>query len=196
MVRASTWHSRCNEPRIMSDRVSPSSANASTSSNLVSDPARSVSEPATAADIVALIGAFLGFLDAREPERAAQLWDVPGLILGDTHVHGPMSLDRLASWLRDIDTGAADTPPSYGTDPAREDSCPSEGFEPLIQRPHWLSERVVTVEVRWPRRPRGGLLAGVDGTTFLIRVDQLGQAKIRGVLLHSTRRSHSSTAER
>ena len=139
--------------------------------------------PVSASTVLALLAAFIGFLDVREHDRAAQLWDVPALILGDTHVHGPMSLDRLASWLRDIDGRAEpDTPPSYGM---AGGETPPGGGEPLIQRLDWISKRVAMVDARWPCRSRGGLLAGVDGTTFLIRIDQYGQPKIRGLLLRS-----------
>lgn len=146
-------------------------------------PPESSLEPVSASAVVALVASFVGFLDVREHDRAAQLWDMPALILGDTHVHAPMSLERLASWLRDIEDGAdTNTPPSYGS--AGGDAPPG-GSEPLVQRLEWLSKRVAMVDVRWPRRARGGLLAGVEGTTFLIRVDQRGQAKIRGLLLRS-----------
>jgi hypothetical protein len=139
--------------------------------------------PVSATTVLALLAAFVGFLDVREHDRAAQLWDLPALILGDTHVHGPMSLDRLASWLRDIDGGAVPgMPPSFAV-PVGETAPGSD--EPLIQRLDWISMRVAMVHARWPSRPRGGLLDGVSGTTFLIRIDQRGQAKIRGLLLRS-----------
>jgi hypothetical protein len=163
-------------------KLSPDTLTATSDVGSTEDP-----EPVSAHAVLALLAAFVGFLDVREHDRAAQLWDLPALILGDTHVHGPMSLDRLASWLRDIDGAEADTPPSYSHG-APDGEAPSSGDEPLIRRLEWLSMRVAMVDVRWPRRPRGGLLAGVEGTTFLIRVDQHGQAKIRGLLLRSKNR--------
>jgi hypothetical protein len=145
-----------------------------------SETAGSVTEPVITADLVAVVAAFTGFLDAGEADRAAALWDVPALILGDTHVHGPLSLERVASWLRHVSDGAREDAVAGHAIDDRE--SPSEA---LIVRVDWVAARVASVQTRWPRRPRGGLLAGVDGTTFLIRVDQFGQAKIRGLLLHS-----------
>jgi hypothetical protein len=144
----------------------------------------SVQEPVGTTELVAVIAAFAGFLDVGEAERAAALWDVPALILGDTQVHGPLSLERVASWLRDVsDRGPEDA--ASGLAPAPATAALPSVTEPLIERVQWLSARVASVETSWPSRPSGGLLAGVDGTTFLIRVDQFGQAKIRGLLLHS-----------
>lgn len=150
-----------------------------------------VIEPVTTVDLVALVAAFTGFLDVGEAERAAALWDVPALILGDSHVHGPLSLERVARWLalaNDDGTHAAAGHAGSGSLEARE--WPNE---PLIERVDWVSARVASVETRWPHRPRGGLLAGVHATTFLIRVDQFGQAKIRGLLLHSESQRSSET---
>jgi hypothetical protein len=132
--------------------------------------------------ILVLLAAFIGFLDVRDADRAAQLWDVPALILGDTQVHGLMSIDRLADWLRGIDDGPENNaPPSYDVPGA----APVARSEPLVQRVEWASNRVAMVDASWPRRPRGGVLAGTAGTTFLVRVDQHGQAKIRGLLLRT-----------
>ena len=139
-------------------------------------------EPVGTTELVAVIAAFAGFLDVGEAERAAALWDVPALILGDTQVHGPLSLERVASWLRDVTERG---PAEASSSPARTAAALPSVTEPLIDRVQWLSARVASVETSWPSRPSGGVLAGVDGTTFLIRVDQFGQAKIRGLLLHS-----------
>jgi hypothetical protein len=101
------WHSRCNLGVMKFSSDKPTIAPTGPLSPASSSPA-----PVSSSAIVALVAAFVGFLDVREPDRAAQLWDVPALILGDTHVHGPMSIDRLKQWLRNVNDGAeADTPP-------------------------------------------------------------------------------------
>ena len=154
--------------------------------------AGSVTEPVITRDLVAVIAAFTGSLDAGEADRAAALWDVPALILGDTHVHGPLSLERVASWLRLVcDGDRSDAAASHAG--AGTVCTPESPSEPLIEHVEWVAMRVASVETRWPHRPRGGLLAGVDGTTFLIRVDQFGQAKIRGLLPHSRGQRPSET---
>jgi hypothetical protein len=154
--------------------------------------ASSVAEPVVTADLVSLVAAFTGFLDAGQPERAAALWDVPALILGDTHVHGPLSLERVASWLRNV-TSTHPAGAAAGHAGAGSSGAPASTSQALIQRVEWVAARVATVETRWPCRSCGGLLAGVDGTTFLVRVDQFGQAKIRGLLLHSRGQRASET---
>jgi hypothetical protein len=142
----------------------------------------SVLEPVSTSAVLVLLASFVGLLDVGEHDRAAQLWDLPALILGDTHVHGPMSLERLATWLRSIED-RADEPPSYGMPDGK---APTADGAPLIRNVEWTSRRVAVVDTRWPSRPRGGLLAGVEGSTFLIRIDQSGQAKIRGLLLRAS----------
>jgi len=42
---------------------------------------------------------FFRHLSQREYRAAASLWDVPALILGDTVVHGPLSIQRLQELL-------------------------------------------------------------------------------------------------
>jgi hypothetical protein len=153
------------------------------------DATGSITEPVGTADLVALVAAFTGLLDAGEAESAAALWDVPALILGDSHVHGPLSLDRVASWLRHSSSDGPDAASSH----VPTGDAHGTPIDSPIRSVQWTSARVATVETRWPRRPQGGLLAGVDGTTFLIRVDQFGQAKIRGLLLHSSSRRASAT---
>ena len=125
-----------------------------------------------------MLGAFFGFLDVKEVKSAAALWDVPALILGDRVVHGPLSMERLEALLGEVYDGPEP--------PATPDGF--EMIEPMIKRLDWIAERVAVVDARWPRKPRGGMLADVDGTTFLVRIDEYGQPRIRGLLLHSSHR--------
>jgi hypothetical protein len=122
---------------------------------------------------------FIRDVSVGDARAAAALWDVPALILGDEHVHGPLSRERLAEVL-------ADTPgpgPLQRRPPHAADAPP----ELFIERVEWVSQRVAAIDARWPRLPRGGLLHGIDAATFLVRTDELGQPKIRGLLLRSAR---------
>lgn len=131
---------------------------------------------AGAAPLSSLLAEFLGQLATGNAAAAAELWDVPALILSDDHAHGPLSLDRLAEMLSDV-LKLHDAEP-----PAAANVCPP-GIR--IERLHWHGRRVVAVEARWPRLERGGLLQGTSAATFIVRYDEHGQPRIRGLLLHA-----------
>lgn len=117
-------------------------------------------------------------LSEGDVNAAAALWDVPALILGDDHVHGPLSRDRLAEML-------ADAP---GADPLEQLAL--EGApELLIDDVTWSSSRVALIEARWPRLARGSLLDDAAAGTFLVRIDEHGHPKIRGLVLRGTPRA-------
>jgi hypothetical protein len=128
---------------------------------------------------VPVLAEFIRDVSVGDARAAAALWDVPALILGDEHVHGPLSRERLAEVLADTPGPEAlqRRPPQAGEAPP----------ELLIERVEWVSQRVAAIDARWPRLPRGGLLHGIEAATFLVRSDELGQPKIRGLLLRSAR---------
>lgn len=129
--------------------------------------------------LVRLLAEFLRHLSVGDARAAAALWDVPALILGDEHVHGPLSRDRLAEVL-------ADTP---GPEPLqrRAQQAGEAPLELVVERVEWTSQRVAAIDARWPRLARGGLLHGIEAATFLVRSDELSQPKVRGLVLHSAR---------
>lgn len=126
-----------------------------------------------------LLCEFIRHLAAGDARAAAALWDVPALILGDEHVHGPLSRDRLAEVLVDVPGPAPLDAPGLSSAPP--------GVEVRVERAEQISERVTALDARWARLPRGGLLHGVEAATFLVRIDELSQPKIRGLLLRSAR---------
>jgi hypothetical protein len=72
----------------------------------------------------AILAEFLRHLSVRNALAAAALWDVPALILGDEHVHGPLSRERLAA-------SAGDAP-----------------LELLVERMTWTLAAVAAIDVR------------------------------------------------
>jgi hypothetical protein len=141
-------------------------------------------ENATAdrAALVSTLTEFFRHLSAGDARAAAAVWDVPALILGDEYVHGPLSRDRLAEML-------ADAPGPGALEVAALRGGPAPPCKLSIESIEWPSQRIAAVEARWPRLPRGGLLHGIEAATFLLRSDELGHPKIRGLVLHSARLS-------
>jgi hypothetical protein len=129
--------------------------------------------------LVALLTEFLRQLSVGDARAAAALWDVPALILGDEHVHGPLSRERLAEVLADT--------PGPGPLERRAQSAGEAPPELIIERVEWTSQRVASIRARWQRMPRAGVLHGIEAATFLVRSDELNHPKIRGLVLHSAR---------
>jgi hypothetical protein len=132
-------------------------------------------------DVRSFLEGFVGRLVSGDARAAAELWDVPALVMGDERVHGPVSNADLARMFsdalleRELDKGAACTP---------------EGLEPMALRADtvdWLSLRVATVSAAWPGRKLGGFLRNVEASTFLVRVDRNQHFKIRALLLRASR---------
>lgn len=135
--------------------------------------------PTDSEALVPLLAEFLRHLSVGDARAAAALWDVPALILGDEHVHGPLSRERLAEVL-------ADTP---GPEPLQRlaQHAAEAPLELTVERVAWTSQRVAAIDARWPRLIRGGVLHGIEAATFLVRSDERSHPKIRGLVLHSAR---------
>jgi hypothetical protein len=145
----------------------------------ITTPSPSIREASDTEALVPLLVAFLRHLTVGDARAAAALWDVPALILGDEHVHGPLSRERLAEVLTDT--------PGPGALERRAERAGDTPLELLVERVEWTSQRVAAIDVRWPRLRRGGVLHGIEAATFLVRSDELNHPKIRGLVLHSAR---------
>lgn len=138
-------------------------------------------------ELVSLLAEFFRHLSAGDADAAAASWDVPALILGDDHVHGPLSRDRLAQMLVDR-PGPSPLDPSPPELPAVRDADVPLDLQMVdlqVERLEWTSRRVAAIDVRWTPLPHAGLLHGIEAATFLVRIDELGQPKIRGLVLHA-----------
>lgn len=129
--------------------------------------------------IVDLLDRFFRYLALQQPEPAAELWDLPALILGDLHVHGPMSRPQLQRLLAEaVPVSRAESlagqRPRAGSRQASV-VAPGEGL--------WVAERIARVSARWPEQRFGGFLSGVESCEFLVRVDESGLPKIRALTL-------------
>jgi hypothetical protein len=134
---------------------------------------------ASSSPLVPCLTEFLRHVSAGDARAAAELWDVPALILGDEHVHGPLSRERLAEVLADT--------PGPGPLQRRAQLAGEAPLELIVERVAWTSQRVAAIDARWPRLIRGGVLHGIEAATFLVRSDERSHPKIRGLVLHSAR---------
>lgn len=158
------WHGRCNSGGM--SNVEGLRAGAVT---------HAVEEP-----VVALLERFFHYLTLQHVEPAVQLWDLPALILGDHHVHGPMSRPQLERLFEEVTPVARSESSIAGQRPragSRQGSYVSD--EDCV----WISERVARVRAHWPEQRYGGFLSGVETTEFFVRVDEGGLPKIRALML-------------
>jgi hypothetical protein len=111
---------------------------------------------------------FIQHMERGEFLVAADQWHLPALVLGDQQVHGPLSNEHLTRWL-----GEAVPPPRVRV------GTPVDHIRTI----EWISERVAQVSTSWPTLRFGGSLRGIESTVFLLRIDELGHPRIRGLLL-------------
>lgn len=129
--------------------------------------------------IVAVLERFFQYLAMEQPEPAVELWDLPALILGDSHVHGPMSRPQLERLLAEATPLAR--PESLAGQRPRAGS--RQGRYVSAEGGVWLGERVARVRAHWPEQRFGGFLSGVGACEFLLRIDEGGLPKIRALTL-------------
>jgi hypothetical protein len=100
----------------------------------------------------------------------AKLWETPAYVLGDTMAMPITEPDEVAKFF-----GAAR--PEYNergiTDTRAE-----------IQRETWLTDRIVSVEVRWPYLDAQGDEHGHETSTYVLRIDDEGDLRLRVALMH------------
>lgn len=129
--------------------------------------------------IVAMLDRFFHYFAAQQHGPAVELWDLPALVLGDNHVHGPMSrphLERLFA-----EAVPLPEPASLAGQRPRAGSRTEPGAR--IEAGVWVAERVARIYARWPEQRFGGFLRGVEATEFLVRIDEAHDPKIRGLML-------------
>lgn len=129
--------------------------------------------------VLAMLDRFFQYVALQQPEPAVELWDLPALILGDGHVHGPMSRPQLQRLLAEAVPLAR--PESLAGQRPRAGS--RQGSHVRGDDGVWLAERVARIHAHWPEQRFGGFLSGSDSSEFLVRVDEGGLPKIRALLL-------------
>ena len=135
-----------------------------------------VSSAALERPIVEVIQRFFQHLAQQQLDAAAELWDVPAFILGDAHVHGPMSRPQLERLLAEA------APESAAGQRPQGSSGPS--FVTAVEG-SWLGQRVARVRVEIAEQRFAGFLSGVPQCELSLRIDEGGLPKLRVLTLLS-----------
>jgi hypothetical protein len=115
-------------------------------------------------DVQEFLHRFAWAITTGDGKAAATLWALPSLIISDTMVQTIMDRDELERMFG----GAREQYNARGIHDTRGE----------IQRVEWLSDRVVTVHVRWPHLSVTGNELGEEHATYLLRRDDHGDLKL------------------
>lgn len=108
------------------------------------------------------------------------LWEPPALVLGDDDVRSISSNEEIAM----LFAGAKQRYNDQGIVDTRGE----------IVTLRWPTERIATVEVRWPYLDAQGHELGAETSTYTLRRDDDGELRLRAALMHGVeapqRRTH------
>lgn len=106
-------------------------------------------------------------------ETLANLWETPALVLADAGVLPVTTREEIVAFFSKAKA-----------------SYEAQGVlttEARVLRLEWLSERIATVEVRWPYVDAQGREMGGETSTYTLRRDESGQLRLRAAIMHGTR---------
>lgn len=112
---------------------------------------------------------FARSLTAGETRKLVQMWALPAFVIGDEVVHAivaPADLEKFFA-------GAKENYNARGIVDTRPDLLKLE----------WISERIALVHVRWPYLDAQGKELGDESSTYILRLDEFGELKLRVALL-------------
>ena len=115
--------------------------------------------------IKAMLDRFANAFTHGDGKGAAACWDVPALIVSEEG-------NRAVSALSEIEA-------FFGNAASEYNAKGITGTRPEIQALTWLTEKLATVQVRWPYLDAKGVdQRESESSTYVLRVDDTGQVKI------------------
>lgn len=140
--------------------------------------ATSTQSPADATSRDRDVGNFLDrlgrALTAGDARTVAGMWAVPAYVLGDTMAMAVNSREEVERFF----SGAKEQYNKLGiTDTHAE-----------VSRLQWMTDRIVTVDVRWPYLDEHGDERGAESSSYTLRRDENGELKLHVALMHGVER--------
>ena len=102
----------------------------------------------------------------------AQMWQAPALVVSDSGVvavGAEVEVDRF-----------------FAAAKAQYDARGITSTRPEIMRIQWLTDRVVSVDVRWPQLDARGEELGAESSSYTLRRDEEGELKVRVAIIQDT----------
>lgn len=116
-----------------------------------------------------MLAAFAQAVMLGDARSVAALWEVPALVISDEGTRAIATLDEVAMYFEGVSKEYARRGVS--------------GARPEIQRVSWLTDRLVTVVVRWPYLAADGRdLGRVESSTLVLRRNDSDQLRVVAVL--------------
>ena len=109
-------------------------------------------------------------LSAGHGEHVAEMWEVPAYVLADADARVVSGADEVAKFF----SSAHEAYAAHGI----------VSTFPEIQNEFWFTERLVSVDVRWPRVDARGAEVGHELATYILRLDDEGMPRIRIAIMH------------
>lgn len=131
---------------------------------------QATSKPAHEPETVqAYLDRFARALTAGDGAAIATMWEVPALVLHDEASRGVGS--------------AAEVEGFFATAHEQYNKRGIVDARPVIEREEWLSDRIVSVDVRWPYDDARGQTMGSESSTYVLRRDDQGELKMRVAIM-------------
>jgi ketosteroid isomerase-like protein len=113
-------------------------------------------------------------LTSGDGETLATMWEVPALVLG----HADIAISN-TDQVKQFFTGAK----------AEYNKRGIVDTKAVIEREEWLTDRLVSVDVRWPYIDSRGQTTGSESSTYILRRADDGALKIRVTLTRGEAKS-------
>jgi hypothetical protein len=136
-----------------------------------------VAPPRSLASVDDFFDHFARALGDGDAKAIAAMWETPGVLIGDQQViavNAPEEVEKLFS-------GAKEQYNKRGLMEARAE----------IVRLDWPTDRIATVEVRWPYIDQKGVEIGEESSTYTLRRDDADNLKLRAVVMHGAKEKAS-----
>jgi hypothetical protein len=101
--------------------------------------------------------------------KIVSCWDVPAYVLSDDGTHAVSSTEEIAQFF-----GAAKD--QYNVRGVTDTRA-------IIERQQWLTDDIVTVDVRWPWLGANGEDLGEERSTYVLRIDEHGHLRLHVAIM-------------
>lgn len=128
---------------------------------------------ATHPSVQVFLDRFGELITAGDGAAVAELWETPAYVLGDTMAKAVVTSEEVARF--------------FGGAKAQYDERGIVDTRAEIRRETWLTDRLVTVEVRWPYLDAEGRAHGEETSTYVLRVDDRGELRLRAAVMHGAK---------
>jgi hypothetical protein len=116
-----------------------------------------------------MLAAFAQAIMLRDARAVAALWEVPAIVVSDDGTRAVSSYEEVTMY--------------FETTARKYDERGISGARAEIQRVSWLTDRLVTVLVRWPYLAADGLdLGRAESCTYVLRRNESDQLRVVAVI--------------